>query len=531
MEFSFFTTGNKSGYKTNERWLGKNHPEELGKILTYSNDKIPNSSTIKEKIWLYYHNLPSRPKCVGCGGEIIFSERFDRGYNDFCSVKCINSQKDEMNNRIKKSMNEKYGVDYYPKHKDFKDKVKKTVYSRYGVDNVAKLKSSTLKSKKTRLKKYGDPNYCNYEKHDETCLRKYGVNNYTKSKNFKYQIDLNYKNLNPDINILKINNGIVTIKCDKCNKNCDVTKHIIYGRSKSNQEICTFCNPIGQTFISYGEQQIVDFIKSIGVNVFQTHKILPNKKEIDIFLPDFNIGLEYDGLYWHNELFVDRKYHLNKTNDSKNLNINLIHIFEDEWIHKRPIVESIIRNKIGKIENKIFGRKCNIKELLPKESNLFLNKNHIQGTANSKIRLGLYYDEELVSVMTFSSGRKPMGGKSDEWELTRFCNKIHTNVIGAASKLFSYFIKVYSPKKIVSYSDIRLFDGKMYEKLGFIKIHESEPNYWYIINGLRYHRFGFRKSLLIKEGYDPNKTEQQIMLDRKIYRIYDCGNVRWEYNI
>ena len=124
-----------------------------------------------------------------------------------------------------------------------------------------------------------------------------------------------------------------------------------------------------------------------------------------------------------------------------------------------------------------------------------------------------------------------MGGKKEEWELTRFCNKINFVVVGAASKLFKFFIKNYNPNKIVSYSDVRLFDGKMYETLGFNKISQSKPNYWYVINDIRYHRFNFRKSILVKEGFDKNKTEKQIMFDRGIYRIYDCGNIRWEYTL
>jgi uncharacterized protein YcfL len=92
-------------------------------------------------------------------------------------------------------------------------------------------------------------------------------------------------------------------------------------------------------------------------------------------------------------------------------------------------------------------------------------------------------------------------------------------------------VKNYNPNKVVSYSDIRIFDGSMYKKLNFQYVSKSKPNYWYVINGIRRHRFGFRKSILIKDGYDKNMTEKQIMLDRKIYRIYDCGNIRWEFNI
>jgi hypothetical protein len=133
--------------------------------------------------------------------------------------------------------------------------------------------------------------------------------------------------------------------------------------------------------------------------------------------------------------------------------------------------------------------------------------------------------------MTFSKGRIIMGGKETEWELNRFCNLINHNIVGAASKLMNFFVKKYKPNKVVSYSDIRIFDGGMYEKLNFQYISQSKPNYWYVINGLRRHRFGFRKSILVKEGYDKDLTEKQIMLNRKIYRIYDCGNIRWEFNL
>jgi len=250
---------------------------------------------------------------------------------------------------------------------------------------------------------------------------------------------------------------------------------------------------------------------------------------LDIFIPQHNLAIEFNGLYWHNELFVDDKYHLNKTTQCQEKGISLIHIFEDEWLYKKNIIKSIIKGKLGLIGKKIYARECNIKIVKSSEAKKFLNENHIQGSVNSKIRIGLYYKDILVSIMTFSKGRIILGGKKNEWELTRFCNVIDTIVVGAASKLFNFFTKNYQYDKIISYSDIRLFDGNLYNKLNFVKISQSKPNYWYVINGLRYYRFNFRKSKLVKEGFDSEKTEKQIMLDRKIYRIYDCGNLRWEY--
>jgi hypothetical protein len=193
----------------------------------------------------------------------------------------------------------------------------------------------------------------------------------------------------------------------------------------------------------------------------------------------------------------------------------------------------MILNKLNKTENKVFARKCQVKEI--DDNNIvreFLNNNHIQGYINSKIKIGLFYENELVSLMTFGDRRISMGKKitnEGEYEMLRFCNKINFNIIGGASKLFKYFVKNYNPQEITTYADRSFSQGKLYEKLGFKFIKNTQPNYYYVIGRKRYHRFNFRKDRLVKEGYDPNKTEHEIMLERKIYRIYDSGNLKFIY--
>jgi hypothetical protein len=124
-----------------------------------------------------------------------------------------------------------------------------------------------------------------------------------------------------------------------------------------------------------------------------------------------------------------------------------------------------------------------------------------------------------------------MGGKSDEWELVRFCNKLDTNVVGGASRLLKAFIKDNSPKNIISYADRRWSQGELYTTLGFDFIHNSKPNYWYIINDIREYRFKYRKSELVKCGFDSGLSEHQIMLSNKRYRIYGCGNMKFSLSI
>jgi hypothetical protein len=279
---------------------------------------------------------------------------------------------------------------------------------------------------------------------------------------------------------------------------------------------------------NHNEVLLTNFIQTLNIKTINNSRKIISPLELDVFIPSHNIAIEYNGLYWHSELLKPSNYHLNKTELCEKQGIKLIHIFEDEWLFKQEIVKSRLKNILGLTENKIYARKCMIKEISSKESKQFLIKNHIQGNVNSSIKLGLYYNDELVSIMTFGKGRIALGGKSNQYELLRFCNKLDTIVIGGADKLLKYFIKNYQPKEIISYADRRWSKGDLYEKLGFEKKHNSQPNYWYIINNRREYRFGYRKSILVKKGFDQNKTEHKIMLDRGIYRIYDCGNIAYK---
>jgi hypothetical protein len=269
---------------------------------------------------------------------------------------------------------------------------------------------------------------------------------------------------------------------------------------------------------------MVNFVNELNIRYSENDRSLLNGKELDIYIPSHNVGIEFNGLYWHSELFVDKNYHLNKTELCEEKGVQLIHIFEDEWLNKQDIVKSRVKNILGVTDETIYARKCEIREVSTKEKTKFLNDNHIQGAVGSKINLGLYYNNELVSIMTF--GKRPILNKS-EYEMLRFCNKLNTNVVGGASRLFKSFIKRYNPNEIISYADRRWSMGNMYEKLGFEFIENTEPN-WFIINGKnREHRVKYQKHRLIEMGFDENKTADQILFENDMNKIYDCGTKKY----
>ncbi len=287
--------------------------------------------------------------------------------------------------------------------------------------------------------------------------------------------------------------------------------------------MCTICNPIGETK-SIKEKDLHEYIKSIySGEIIQSYR---DKFEIDIYLPELNIGFEFNGLYWHSEKFKEKNYHLDKTNYFKEKNIRIIHIWEDDWTLNQDIIKSQISNLLKNNQYKIFARKCIIKEVDIKTASKFLDDNHIQGFVSSIYKIGLYYNDELVSIMTFDSfeGRKKM--EDGGYNLSRFCNKTGLNVIGGASKLLNHFIREYKATRIVSYADKDWSIGNLYYTLGFECLSESKPDYKYVVDNKRVHKSRYKKSKL-----KTTLTESQETKKLGINRIYDCGKIKFEYKI
>ena len=297
------------------------------------------------------------------------------------------------------------------------------------------------------------------------------------------------------------------------------TSGIYFGRLKSNNKLCTICNQISSQ-TSYKENEIFDFITSI-----YSGKIIKswreNRLEIDIYLPELGIGFEFNGIWWHSDKYKKKDYHKDKINFFKDKGIRIIYIWEDDWIFKNEIIKSQIKNWLNITESKIFARKCKIEIIDNKIGNIFLNENHIQGSDRSILKIGLFYKNELVGIMTFnkSEGRKKMCDY--EWNLSRFCNKLNTNVVGGASKILTYFIEKYKVKRIVSYADKDWSIGNLYHKIGFNLISESNPDYKYVIKNKRKNKANFKKSNLKTE-----LTESEYM--KSVPKIWDSGKMKFE---
>jgi hypothetical protein len=427
---------------------------------------------------------------------------------------------DEFKNKKRETCLERYGVEHPIRNEKVKEKKKNTCLERYGVENPLNNPEILLKSKKKMIDKHG-------HEYSMQCL------DISEKIISNSKLTKKYNLLKRESNILEVdyNENKYVVFCDICENRYEITPHMYTMRKKSNTIICTKCNKIDD-HRSGKELSLLNIIKNIynGEIILNSRGLIP-PFEIDIFLPELKIAFEYNGLYWHSELHKEKNYHKDKSDMCDKNGIKLIHIWEDDLDYKSDIIKSIINTKLNKTE-KIFARNCEIREVM--DNGLirdFLNKNHLQGFVGSKFKIGLFYKNELVSLMTFGNLRKSLGqiGKEGSYELIRFCNKLNTSIVGGASKLFKYFIKNHEINEIVSYADRSYFDGSLYEKLGFILENKTEPNYYYIVNNIRKNRFGYRKDILVRQGFDESKTEDEIMKSRGIYRIYNSGNLKFIY--
>jgi hypothetical protein len=327
----------------------------------------------------------------------------------------------------------------------------------------------------------------------------------------------------------------LTIKHKSCGHEWDVS----YNNLTSLGTRCPKCANSGKP--SKLEIEIFTFLNSIyDGEIIQSDKSILDGLELDMYIPDAKMAIEFDGLYWHSEKNgKNRNYHLNKTMAAKEKGIHLIHIFEDEWNNKKDIVKSKLKHILGYNNGeRIYARKCEIREVSPSVKNKFLEENHIQGKDQSKYKLGLFYQDELISIITFGSLRISLGSKSKEnsYELIRFASKKDKIIIGGFSKLLKYFIKNYEPEYIKTFADLRWskFNSNLYDMNGFKLSHQSKPNYWYLDSSRKYreHRFRYRKNILgkILESFDPKMTEVENMYANGYDRIWDCGNLVYEWS-
>jgi len=524
----------------------------------YNSFKLGNC--FLEKVYLILNDINEIPKCSICNEEHCKFINYKQGYRKICSSKgciekykennkqhktkeifikmsrkeileslnyilnlseCLNRNdigqlKNKHKNLYKNIINETL---YLNKKCKFTERIYHILHNLYEIPKCLECGKTIDQKFSTFEKNYSDIcKACSSKKVGK--LNSITLSNKLRSKN--YNIYLDYYNDEPEYELITtkeefLSSGELEIKHNVCGHS--------YIRNIAFYVECPYCNKKHKS-----QNSVSRWLKKYFDIEIDKRKYLDNKFEIDIFVPRKMLGIEYDDISTHSENKgqKNKKYHLTKTELCEKKDIHLIHLLSTEWMSNRRCVKSSILSKLGVFENRIYARKCKIKELSSSETRTFLDKNHLQGYCNSSVRYGLFYNDELVSCMTF--GKRKITGKT-ELELLRFCNKLNTQVVGGASKLFKHFVRNNDFDEIVSYADRRWSNGNLYEKLGFKLSHKSAPSYWYIVNNKLVHRSVYMKHKLPKllEKFNPELTEWENMQMNGFDRIWDCGCLVYKF--
>lgn len=484
--------------------------------------------------------------CKNCGKPTKFLSLL-LGYRDCCSRACTNTLKYGVDNpwkskeirdkgaktrlekygdatftnreKAKETCRKNFGVDYSFQSEEVKDKIKKSNLDRHGVENIFQLDSVKEKVEKTNLEKYGAKRPWMSENIQEKSrqVRKKNIIDYRTENDCTLINDLDFdypSKILDDVNILTYGRQYFI-------KNSDI---------KLAKELDKKYREEANIYNSKYEVEIHEWLSSIysGEILVNKYGIIKynTKKQLDFYIPDKQLAIEFNGDFIHSANFgKSANYHLNKTILCSEQGIRLIHIFEHEWLTKQNILKSIISSALGSYESRIYARQCKIREVSSKEAKEFLEYNHLQGYVNSSYRIGLYYNDELVQLLTFGKSRF----KKNEIELLRMCTKLNTQVIGGLSKLLKH--QPYT--NFISYVDLSKFSADGYLKNNFEIISQSSPSYKYIkgervLNRLRAQKHKLPK--LLGNDFDDSKTESENMQDAGWWKIYDCGNLKLLYS-
>lgn len=273
-------------------------------------------------------------------------------------------------------------------------------------------------------------------------------------------------------------------------------------------------------YTSHYEKDISNLIEQNHIRVIHNKRgLLPNGYEIDLYLPELSIGIEFNGTYWHSTARLNKDYHFEKSKFAEEKGIRLIHIYEYEWndSRKRPIIESMLKIALGVCNKKIYARECEIREISNKEAKEFNNKNHLQGHRNAQVTYGLYYNNELVQLMSFSKTKYNRNLINDNsWEIIRGCPGSNNIVVGGVSKLFKHFIKQHNPDEIFSYCDFNKFDGRGYEAIGMKFVGYTGPDMKWIMPGYQ-------------EVVDRQPSRHKELKESAVSQIWGAGSKKYKW--
>jgi len=436
----------------------------------------------------------------------------------------------------KQKMRESWQVAIAERGEEIVEKRLNTVKERYGVENVGQVDTIKQRISESHKKHFGG-HFLSSSAAKEARVAAFGAANYFSTDEFKERVKANnmerygveHHFQNPT-SMKYLDDHDWLMEQYQTRTIVSIAEEVgVYPSTVWNKLVALGVEETihGASKVSQGERDLHAFLTDeLGVEFESSNRTVLSGMELDIYIPERNVAIEYNGIYWHCEKYRDRKYHQEKSLSCMGHGIQLVHVWEDDWTNpvKREIVKNKLRSKLGfPVSQKVYARKTSI--VIPSASQVrsFYNSNHLQGFVRASKHIGLEYEGELVACASFHPMRE-----EGVWDLNRFATSM--TVVGGFSKLLSHFKKTTEWNKIVTFAHLDYSHGGVYEKTGFEKIKITEPGMWYTKGSVRLQRQRFMKSKLkeVLENFDPDISEHANMLNHGFYKLYDAGSIRYE---
>lgn len=497
---------------------------------------LQKDATLAARVAALRAGITSAPTCKICGAETKYQKQ-TQTFATYCSNKCVQADPD-VRNKIETTCLERYGVvagcvapaalkkqkatnrirygtDKPFQSPEIQQKVRETV-SRFGVTSTALLPNVAATQAATNIDRYGAAKPFQsldiQQKVTNTHAEKYGVKRFSMSTVPQSA----YQTLN-DRSTMMFLHHVEKQTLGAIGDSIGVSDVTVGTYMKSHGIETRYF------MISAGEQQVAQLLTDVGVEqVRRNVRDVIDRYELDIYLPDHQLAIEFCGLYWHGEnRGKDRWYHRNKYLKCRQQGIQLITMYDYEWNARKTIVQNKLRTIIHKTNTPcVYARNCVVEQLNRQQKENFFDSYHIQGSGPGSVNYGLFYEGRLVAAITFILSDK-------EVILNRYATS--TRVVGGFTKLLTHFQRNHSWKRIISFADLRWSTGALYERTGFTLEAELPPDYAYIVGNQPMHKFAFRHKSLAKKlsNYDSTLTEWENMKAHGYDRIWDCGKLRY----
>lgn len=514
---------NKNGVldanKLQQKYFVNNSFESEYREILSLTSFLDSDSTLKERIYCILNDVRFVQICPVCNTTPVKFKSSLVGYNTYCSTKC-RSNDSAVKIKIKNTCQEKYGTDSFFSSVEFKEKSDATLLEKYGTTNLMLVPEIKSKIEDTNLQrynsKYGFGNIIIQEKIKNTNIDRYGTVSHNVDIVVLEKLE-NFTWLQQELSSKPVFQIAQELGCSESYVNKWSRIHNLSNRVAKYSEEVEVSSYLTDFCGLKPRDLILNSFDIIGAG---SGKL--GRRQIDIFIPKNNLAIEINGLYYHQNNKTKHKEKLNLATDKQ---IKLIQFWDYQWNFKQNICKSIINNFIG-INKKIYARKCEIKDISFQDYSIFMNTNHMHGEATASVRFGLYFDNILVSCIGFGRSRY---SKKYSWELIRYANILNTNVVGGFSRLLNHFRR-NNTGSIISYCDLMLFTGHIYEKSGFTYLGDTDPNFFYFKGSTVKSRESMQKHKLanILKDFDSTLTADQNLLNHGWSKIWNCGNGIWE---